>query len=211
MRALVAAWVLGAAAPATAAAATPFSAHVAPRGAGVYSALVGFPRLEIRGQWGLGGGFDLGASASSAWGYLQRGGVEARWSFEGSDGSATALRLVVDGAVAGARDTVFAAYDGRQDASGGLEFVGSFAAGASVMTLAAGVAGVMTRQPPPVPLGGSAATVAFGVVTSVRLAVEWPLESGLVLSMPLGLDLHVGRLNPLWAVPTVGLACGYVL
>lgn len=211
MRALVAALVLGTAGPATAAVATPFSARTADRGVGLFSALVGFPRLEIRSQWGLGEGVDLGVNVGSAWGYLQRAGVEARWAFVRSDDAATALRFVLDGAVSGARDTVFAAYDGRQDASGTIEIVGSLVAGASIVTLAAGTAVVMTREPPPEPLGGTASSVAFGVVTTVRMAVEWPLASGLVLSVPLGVELHVGRLNPLWAVPTVGFGCGYAL
>lgn len=191
-------------------ASAPFAALPAEPGDAWVSASAGFPWLEGRLQYGVARFMDVGIYAQSGWGHVQRTGASARFALHRGPATALGLGLAVDGWWARPASETWPAFTGRQDLSALVELAGSTVTPrGTTITLAIGPILIGTSAPPSEPLGGAAPPFALGWNARVRAAIEWPLDSGWTISVPVGLDLHRSGFDGLSAVPFGGLGLGW--
>lgn len=176
---------------------------------GVHGA-VGFPWLDVRLARGVLPGFDLTLAARVAWADIQRIGLSTRWRFATAGDSAFALRTAIDGWLGRPATQRWIDITGEQELTATAALVWSVGTPrGTVLSFDAALLAVATTRPRLDPLAGTPPPLAFGVNSALRAAAEVPHESGLLLTVQVGVDLHLSGFDEAIAMPAFALGVGW--
>lgn len=190
-----------------------------PRGAGTTTkrhvavgASLGFPYLAVTGQYGIADRFDAGLNLRSAWGSMQRAGLEARVRLIDGPSSALAVRAAADAWFRRPAEPRWVELTGTQDVGASVAVLYSWATTRNtVITTEGSVQFIGNRQPKRPPLSGPPPWIAFGTNAGFRIGAEVPSPGGLVLGFDLGLDLHLSGFDAAYAMPSFSIGLGAML